>query len=207
MFVLWAFPYVLFLVLLMAVVHRLFKFPVDLDDLIAIARESSDDDMIDLTDANREADFRAGMSAAEFRANQRLRMVRMFEYLRRRLFNSLLMLNYAYTRQSKWKNTGDVESEERDLLIREVIRAGVQFRIYALFATGKLALWILFRFDKWWLLPTPSLADFREVADIDGMHAYYRLTTAVGYLCLFSGGTEQYKQLMMKLCGHVPAEF
>lgn len=135
MFVLWAFPYVLFSAFLMAAVHRLFDFPVELDDLIAISRESSDDDMIDLTDPNREADFRAGMTAAEFRANQRLRMVRMFEYLRRRLFNGLLMLLYAYTKQSKWKNKGDFESEAQAILIREVIKAGVNFRIYALFAT------------------------------------------------------------------------
>lgn len=204
MFVLWTFPYVLFSAFLMFVVHRLFEFPVELDDLIAISRESSDDDMIDLTDPNREADFRAGMSPAEFRANQRLRMVRLFEYLRRRFFNGLLMLHYAHTKQSKWKKTGTFESQMQAILIREVIKAGVNFRIYALFATGKLALWILFRFDKWRILPTPSLVDLREVADIDGIHAYQRLTTAVGYLCLSSGGMEQYEKLMMKLCGHVP---
>jgi hypothetical protein len=38
---------------------------------------------------------------------------------------------------------------------------------------------------------------------IDGIHAYYRLTTAVGYLSLFHG-ERTYDRLMLKLRGHIP---
>jgi hypothetical protein len=201
---LWLFPYVVALFLIVLALHRLYHFPVTLDDLIAMARETNDEDMADLMDASREADFRAGMSAAEFRQNQRLRLVRAFEFLRRRLFNGLLMLQYALTMQSKLENTGKWESQAQAVLITEIIEAGVRFRIYAMFAVAKLAIWIVLRFDKWAILPIPSVADFREVVEIDGIHAYYRLTTAVGYLSLFED-EEKYEPLMMKLCGRVPA--
>jgi hypothetical protein len=105
---LWLFPYVVALFLIVLALHRLYHFPVTLDDLIAMARETNDEDMADLMDASREADFRAGMSAAEFRQNQRLRLVRAFEFLRRRLFNGLLMLQYALTMQSKLEKYGEM---------------------------------------------------------------------------------------------------
>lgn len=200
---LWFLPYLVVLLFIVLAFHRLYHFPVTLDDLIAMARETNDDDMADLMDARREADFREGMSASEFRKNQRLRMIRAFEFLRRRLFNGLLMLHYALTMHSRLENTGKWESEAQEVLIMEIINAGVQFRIYAVFAVAKLAIWIILRFDKWAILPIPSVADFREVVEIDGIHAYYRLTTAVGYLSLFEDD-EKFERLMLKLCGRVP---
>jgi hypothetical protein len=200
---LWFLPYLVVLFLIVLAFQRLYRFPVTLDNLIAMARETNDDDMADLMDARREADFRAGMSVAEFRQNQRLRMVRAFEFLRRRLFNGLLILHYAFTVQSRLKNMEKLESDAQAALIMEIVDAGIQFRIYALVAVIKLAIWIILRFDKWAILPIPSVADFREVVQIDGIHAYYRLTTAVGYLSLFED-EEKYERLMLKLCGRVP---
>jgi hypothetical protein len=200
---LWFLPYLVVLFLIVLAFQRLYRFPVTLDNLIAMARETNDDDMADLMDARREADFRAGMSVAEFRQNQRLRMVRAFEFLRRRFFNGLLILHYAFTVQSRLKNMEKLESDAQAALIMEIVDAGIQFRIYALVAVIKLAIWIILRFDKWAILPIPSVADFREVVQIDGIHAYYRLTTAVGYLSLFED-EEKYERLMLKLCGRVP---
>jgi hypothetical protein len=200
---LWFLPYLVVLFLIVLAFQRLYRFPVTLDNLIAMARETNDDDMADLMDARREADFRAGMSVAEFRHNQRLRMVRAFEFLRRRFFNGLLILHYAFTVQSRLKNMEKLESDAQAALIMEIVDAGIQFRIYALVAVIKLAIWIILRFDKWAILPIPSVADFREVVQIDGIHAYYRLTTAVGYLSLFED-EEKYERLMLKLCGRVP---
>jgi hypothetical protein len=195
--------YVVLAVILFLTVCRLFRFPMSLDDLVAIVRETNDDDMTDLMDPGREAELKASMSAQEFRQEQRMRMIHVFEYLRRRLFNGSMMLNFAYTARRKWKNTGEWESHAQGALIKEIIDAGVQFRIYALFATAKLGLWILLRVDRWSIFPAPSLADFREVVQIDGIHAYYRLTTAVGYLSMFYG-ERTYDRLMLKLRGHIP---
>jgi hypothetical protein len=200
-------PLILFaLTFIFVGINRLFRFPVRLQDLMAMVRPVNDCDVQELLDAKREAELRASMTPKEFRQEQRIRILRAFEYQRRRLYNGTLMIGFAYAEQAKWRDNGEFTDKPCAALIQETINAGVEFRIYALFALAKLGFWILLRIDKWAIFPTPSVADLREVNDIDGSHAYYRLTTAVGYLSLFYG-EDCYNTLMVALRGRIPQEY
>ena len=182
-------------------VDMLFDYPVrQLRDLVAVLRFVREEEIETLLDAEEEGKLRAGMSRREFREEQYTRMRRLFEYLRRMAFNGKLMLSLAYAEQDKLAHENLPDAVERAALIRETIEAGIEFRIYSVFALGKLSLWILLRADRWILLPQPSLSDLREVAQTNGLEAYSRLCSAVGYLSLHYGESS-YRELMKALHG------
>lgn len=183
------------------VVDMLFDYPVrQLRDMVAVLRFVREEEIETLLDAEEEGRMRTAMSRREFREEQYTRMRRLFEYLRRLAFNGKLMLCLAYAEQEKLAHQNLENALERAALVREMIEAGVEFRIYSVFALAKLGLWILLRADRWILLPQPSLSDLREVAQTDGLEAYSRLCSAVGYLSL-QYGESSYRELMQALHG------
>lgn len=190
----------------MAAMDRLFRYPVrGLHDVIELARPANDEEFERLLDPEWEARLRAQMSAAEFREEQRIRIHKLFDCIRHRSFNAGLITRFAYR---EWKRrAGQTETAEEKaqlFLVREVIEAAAQLRIYCVAALPTLAFWILLRADRWPLI-IPRISELREIARVDGLQAYYRLTTAIGYLSLFYG-ERSYDSLMMKLHGGIPKE-
>lgn len=201
---LWFLFLLIVLVFTAAVLDRLFRYPVErLDDLIALIRPTRECEVEELFDVRREGELRAKLSAREFRAEQRKRMVKAFEYLRCRSYNGLAITRLAYAEWQRLQASGEPRDQARMCVVQEIIQAGMEFRIYSSGALPKAALCVLLRADKW-PLATPSMADLREAGEIDGIHAYYRLTTAVGYLSLFYG-QKYYDDLMTRLHGRVPS--
>lgn len=200
----WPFLLLLALFFTCMLLNRLFRYPVeDFDDLIDLARAVDDLEMENLLDVRKEAELKASLSPAEFRTEQRKRITKAFEYLRRWSFNGLAMLHLAHAQWRRYARPGaDPSAQEKLALIQETIQAGVEFRIYCMGAVFKAGLWVLLRADKWPLV-MPSVPDLRHIGKIDGIHAYYRLTSAIGYLSL-SHGEECYDSLMVKLRGRVP---
>lgn len=201
-------PWLFFLMIgffcLTMVLDRLFSYPVDeFDDLIALARLTDDLEVENLLDVRKEAELKATMPRKEFSKIQRKRIITAFEYLRRRAFNGSAITGLAHAEMSRMlSDTEDPPDMEKLYLLREILDAALQFRIYILAVLPKTVLWVLLRADKWPLV-SPSVSDLREGAEIDGVAAYYRLTTAVGYLSLFYG-ERCYDDLMTKLRGRIP---
>lgn len=202
---LWLFLLMIGFFCLMMVLDRLFSYPVDeFDDLIELARATDDLDVENLLDVRKEAELKASMTRKEFRKVQRKRIIKAFEYLRRRAFNGSAVTGLAHAQMNRMLSGTEEPDMEKLYLLRETLDAALQFRIYILAVLPKTALWVLLRADKWPLV-SPSVSDLREGAEIDGIAAYYRLTTAIGYLSLFYG-ERCYDELMTKLRGRVPAE-
>ncbi len=129
-----------------------------------------------LLDPVAESQLRREMPAAEFRKQQRKRILVCLEFLNRMCRNCAILV--------QWANTEIERDDEETLALAQAIqRDAVAARVYALAARYKLRLWLLLHLDAWRLLPTPSLADMREVSGISGVDTYDRLKTAVG--CLF----------------------
>jgi len=192
---------------LLMILGRLFRYPVrNIFDVIELARPTSDAEFEQLLDPEYEARLRSCMSRDEFRAEQRIRIHKLFDCMRHRSFNALLITRFAYLEWRRW--TKEPKTEEncaRLFLLQEVLRATTELRVYSLSVIPTLAFWILFRADRWPLL-VPRLSELREAGNKDGIYAYSRLTTAVGYLSLFYG-ERCYDALMMKLHGAIPKEF
>jgi hypothetical protein len=197
---------VIFTALLYVLAERLFRFPAcKLHHVIAAVRLTHEEEFSDLMDAMKEANLRTALSRKQFRQEQGVRIRLAFEYLRRMSFNSLIILSWAYAEQASFLNAGSTEDQERAYIIEEIIQAGIEFRIYSIFGLLKLILWIAFRMYQWPLLPVPSIADMREMANVDGVYAYSRVITAAGYLAHLCYGNRAYKDLMGALRGMVPA--
>jgi len=192
---------------LLIILGRLFRYPVrNIFDVIELARPTNDAEFEQLLDPEYEARLRACMSRDEFRAEQRIRIHKLFDCMRHRSFNTLLIAHFAWLEWRRWaKEPKTEENRARLFLLQEVLRSSMELRIYSLSVIPTLALWILFRVDRWPVL-VPRLSELREAANKDGIHVYSRLTTAIGYLSLFYG-ERCYDALMMKLHGAIPKEF
>jgi hypothetical protein len=192
---------------LLVILGRLFRYPVrNLFDVIELARPTSDAEFKQLLDPEYEAKMRSYMSRDEFREEQRIRIHKLFDCTRHRSFNALLIAQFAYLEWRKWAREPETkENRARLFLLQEVLRSTTEMRVYSLSVIPTLALWILFRVDRWPVL-VPRLSELREAANKDGIYVYSRLTTAVGYLSLFYG-ERCYDALMLKLHGAIPKEF
>ncbi len=192
---------------LLTILGRLFRYPVrNLFDVIELARPTNDAEFEQLLDPQYEARLRSLMSQDEFRAEQRIRIHKLFDCMRHRSFNALLITQFAYLEWRRWaKEPKTEEDRARLFLLQEVLRATAELRVYSLSVIPTLAIWILFRADRWPVL-IPRLSELREAGNKDGIHTYSRLTTAIGYLSLFYG-ERCYDALMMKLHGAIPKEF
>ena len=204
---LYAMLFVLGAVGAIVIVDRLFRYPVrNLYDVIELARPTNDAEFERLIDPEYETRMRSCMSREEFRAEQRIRIHKLFDCMRHRSFNALLITRFAYIEWRKWaKEPETEENRARLFLLQEIMRAAMELRIYSLSVIPTLAFWILFRADRWPAV-VPRLSELREASDKDGLHVYSRLTTAIGYLSLFYG-ERCYDALMMKLHGAIPKEF
>lgn len=192
---------------LTVILGRLFRYPVrNLQDVIELARPTSDAEFEHLIDPEYEAKLRSCMSRGEFRAEQRIRIHKLFDCMRHRSFNAMLITRFAYLEWRKWAKEPETENTRaRVFLLQEIIQASMELRVYSLSVIPTLAFWILFRADRWPLV-IPRLSELREACNQDGIYAYSRLTTAAGYVSLFYG-ERCYDALMMKLHGAIPKEF
>ena len=189
------------------VLERLFRYPVrGLNDVIELARPANDEEFERLLDPEWEAKLRAGMTASEFREEQRVRIHKLFDCIRHRAFNAGLIARFAYRELDKRAGKTETDEERAQLfLIREVIQSATELRVYCIAALPTLAFWILLRADKWPMI-IPRISELREIARVDVLHAYTRLTSAIGYLSLYYGESS-YDSLMMKLHGSIPKEY
>lgn len=184
---------------------RLDSAPVrNVGDLVALLRSTDEAEIDQLLDPREEGKMRALMSASEFRQEQRIRIYRLYQALRQRAFNQRIITAFAFSEWYKIRQPKTEEEEQRRILAWETIRAGMEVRNYMMSALATLRIWIIFRADKWPFMP-PLLSELREAAHVDGLYAYYRLATAIGYLT-FSCGREWHAALLAKLHGPMPQQ-
>ena len=160
-------------------------------ELIPFLQSISAEELAQLFDPREEARLRSEILEKDFRILQRKRLRLADEYLQRMAHNAAVL--------GEWANT---ELNRQHPLTRELAselhRQALNVRVYAFFTRFKLNLWLSFRLETARLLPAPHVADFRECAGIQGLHAYDTLKTAAGSLFVHSGNTE-FEQLMRSL--------
>ena len=161
------------------------------DDLIPFLQSISADELAQLFDPREEARLRSEIPEKDFRILQRKRLHLADEYLQRMAHNAAVL--------AEWANT---ELNRQHPLTRELAselhRRALNVRVYAFFTRFKLNLWLIFRLESARLLPAPHVADFRECAGIQGLHAYDNLKTAAGSLFAHFGHPE-FEHLMQSL--------
>jgi hypothetical protein len=178
--------------------QRLFFFPRTVTDVIAMVRRVDERELDDLLNKAKENILRANSSTIGFNQQQRARAWLLFEYLRRMAFNTLVILSWAYAEQEKLQRPGMSKDEKRAGIIRDIVDAGPEFRLYALFTLSKLSWRILL--DGLKISRVRTLTDLGLAGDFDVLDAYRRLAMAAAALGA-THGPAAYKQLVALLRG------
>ena len=161
------------------------------DDLIPFLQSINAEEVVQLFDPREEVHLRSGCSEKDFRVLQRKRLYLADEYLQRMAHNAAVLAEWANTELQR-------EHPLTQELASELHRRALNVRVYSFFTRFKLNLWLILRLESAWLLPATHVADFRECAGIQGLHAYDTLKTAAGSLFLHFGHAE-FEHLMHNL--------
>jgi hypothetical protein len=161
------------------------------DDLIPFLQSINVDEVAQLFDPGEEAHLRSECSEKDFRVLQRKRLYLADEYLQRMAHNAAVLAEWANTELQR-------EHPLTQELASELHQRALNVRVYAFFTRFKLNLWLILRLESARLLPATHVADFRECAGIQGLHAYDSLKNAAGSLFLHFGHTG-FEHLMQNL--------
>lgn len=156
-------------------------------DVIAVARKVDAAELAEILDPQKETNLRESMAAADFRAEQKIQLRILCEYLRRMGFNAMLVLSWAYAEQQRAYRCG-TEDDGRMRSIEEAIMAGTRFRFYFVCTLPKVLLRLL-------LSRCPLLVinkcDLREIGERDGITLYRQLVNAAASLAGLHGDKMQ----------------
>lgn len=148
---------------------------------------------MNLLDPVAESWLRRDYSPREFRRLQRKRIYHYLEIVYRMSRNAAILIQWAH-REEILRN-GQITP-----LAEAIQQHATRVRAYALLSWLKVHFWLLIRIDNWHLLPTPSLADMREVCGVRGIEAYDALKTAASRLFLeVNHGNGRFEQLLQNL--------
>jgi len=174
------------------------KFPKrTIEDVTPFLRPAEHEELESLLDPAQEANFRMRMSAQEFADWQRRRIHLLREYLLRMSHNALVLIEWG---NMETTGTGsDAETViQRQLLVKELVQAATEFRLYSMLALAKLKVWLVLPSPFSLLLPSPSLPSMRRVFGIDALGSYQRLKTAASGLSL-AHGLQFHDELLARL--------
>jgi hypothetical protein len=154
------------------------------DDVPEFLRQLNGPEVGRLFDIEAE---RQAMACGNHRRCLRARLDLAREYLQRMCHNATIVYQWGETEWSDMLRHGleyDQETRERLLALH---REAITFLVAARLALVQMWFWSILHFDKWRMLPLPSVAALKKPASIDLLEAYERVKLAAGALALVYG--------------------
>jgi len=162
-----------------------------LDDVRAVLREVDAQILEETLDRDAEIDLRLLQRDSEaYRREMRARLDIVREHTGRAAHNGLVVLQWGSTEHedmSRWIGSYDPNQQEKIATLHSEAK---KFRRLAVLYVARTWVFCLWRFDKWAILPVPSVAALRRFAGLDFIDAYKRLVDAAAGLGLVYGEDE-----------------
>jgi hypothetical protein len=162
-----------------------------LDDVRTVLQEVDAQILEEMLNQDGETDLRLlqGDNIA-YRREMRARLDVVREHTGRAAHNSLVVLQWSGTEHADMNRWIESYSADQQQRIIALYSEGKQFRRLAVLYVARTWLFCLWRFDKWTILPVPSVAALRRIAGLDFIEAYKRLVEATAGLGLVYGEDE-----------------
>jgi hypothetical protein len=155
-----------------------------LDDVPEFLRPINHEAVEKLFDADEE---RETLAFGNFRRGLRARLDLAREYMQNLHHNVTIVCQWGETEWSDMVRHDLEYDEETRKKILALHREAITFLVACRVALLKMCFWSLLHFDKWPVLPLPSVAALRRPGSVDLLHAYQRVKQAAAELAFIYG--------------------
>jgi hypothetical protein len=167
-----------------------------IDDLPFVLRRTNLEQLEQLLNPAVEAELRRTMSAHAFRKTQAHRLRSAREQAGRLSHNASALQSWANYEYGKIRHKNPAEFDAGDDAVVKVIRIASRVKKMTVLMKVKITAWQFMLHLP--LIPSPNLAELRELMGADVLDIYQALSSAAGQLGL-AQGRERYEHLLAAL--------